>query len=69
MLIKRPDKDFEPLLVTISEARRLLGGCARRTIYNMVEAGDLEFVRVMSRPMLRLSQIRELAGEPPQAAA
>ena len=68
MLIKKPDRDFVPLLVTISEAQRLLGGIARRTVYTMVEDGQLDFVRVRSRPMLRMSQIRELAGEPAEAA-
>ena len=68
MLIKKPDREFEPLLVTISEAQRLLGGIARRTVYNMVEDGQLSFVRVRSRPMLRMAQIKELAGEPAEAA-
>ena len=54
---------LEPFLITISETQRLLGGCSRGTIYNMVDAGDLDFVRVRARPFLRLSQVRKIAGE------
>ena len=59
---------MEPFLITISEGQRLLGGCSRGTIYNMEADGQLDFVRVRSRPFLRLAQIRELAGEPAEAA-
>ena len=54
---------IEPLLVSIKETQRLLGGISRRTIYLMASDGEIEFVKVRGRSFVRISQIRELAGE------
>lgn len=52
-----------PLLVTISDGAAMLG-FSRRTIYRLIETGKITPVYPCKRPMLRVSQLKAIAGEP-----
>lgn len=55
----------QPLLISISQAARLLG-VSRPTIYKFVREGRLERIELGSRTVrLRLNDVRALAGLAP----
>ncbi len=50
-----------PMLVSIKEARRLIG-VGHTRIYDLINAGALETVRIGKRRMIRYSSLQKLAG-------
>ncbi|MCB9957969.1 MAG: helix-turn-helix domain-containing protein [Rhodospirillaceae bacterium] len=60
---RTPTNTAEPLVVPIDEARRLLGGLGRSTIYRLMDTGALDAVHVGGRRMIRLASIRSLVAE------
>ncbi|MEP3226319.1 MAG: helix-turn-helix domain-containing protein [Parasphingorhabdus sp.] len=56
-------RSTEPLVVSVKEARNLLGGLSHMTIYRMFDRGDLDSVRIGGRRMVKMSSIKLLAGE------
>lgn len=53
-----PAEPLPPLLVDEREARRLLGGLCAKTMYNLRRAGDLPTVKIGSRIMYDLADLR-----------
>lgn len=53
-----PAEPLAPLLVAEPEARRLLGGLCAKTLYNLRRAGDLPGVKIGSRTMYDLCDLR-----------
>lgn len=51
-----------PMLVSIKEARRLIGVSNTR-IYDLINTGALETVRIGKRHMVRYSSLQKLAGD------
>jgi hypothetical protein len=47
-----------PLLVDEREARRLLGGLCAKTMYNLRRAGELPGVKIGTRTMYDLADLR-----------
>ena len=50
-----------PLLVDEPEARRLLGGLSCKTMYNLRRSGDLPGVKIGSRIMYDLADLRRFS--------
>ena len=50
-----------PMLVSIKEARRLIG-VGNTRIYDLINAGALETIRIGKRRMVRYSSLQKLAG-------
>jgi len=46
--------------VSVDVARRLLGDLSRASIYRMIDAGELESVRVRGRRLIAVSSIQQL---------
>jgi helix-turn-helix protein len=49
---------LDPLLVDEREARRLLGGLSTKTLFNLRRAGALPFIKIGSRVMYDLGELR-----------
>jgi excisionase family DNA binding protein len=47
----------------LDEARELLGGLARSTLYDMRDRGEIRFVKLGRRTLIPASEIRRLVGE------
>jgi hypothetical protein len=47
-----------PMLVNEREARRLLGGLSAKTMFNLRRAGELATVKIGSRVMYDLAELR-----------
>jgi excisionase family DNA binding protein len=47
----------------LEEARQLLGGIARQTIYAMRDRGEIRLVKLGRRTLVPASEIRRLSGE------
>lgn len=59
-------------LVTVRDARRMLGGISSQTIYRLVHDGDLTIVKIRRRSFIRTADLaalinRGLAGNSQQA--
>jgi excisionase family DNA binding protein len=50
-----------PLLVSVKEARRLIG-VGNTRIYDLINAGTLETIRIGKRRMIRYSSLQKLVG-------
>ena len=59
---------LEPLLYSIAEGRRALGGISRTTVWRMINAGQLQTVKIGNRTFLRAESIRRLAAEGAETA-
>lgn len=46
-----------PLVVDEREARRLLGGLCAKTMYNLRQSGALQFLKIGTRTMYRVSDL------------
>ena len=57
---RKPDSSAEPLLGTIDDAEQMLGQ-GRNQIYDMINSGALEKVKIGSRTMLTVASIRYVA--------
>jgi excisionase family DNA binding protein len=55
-----PTQQPAPLLVSIKEARRLIGVSNTR-IYDLINDGSLETVRIGTRRLIRYSSLQRLA--------
>lgn len=53
-----PAESLAPLLVDESEARRLLGGLCAKTMYNLRRARELPGVKIGSRIMYDVADLR-----------
>ena len=53
---------MEPLLQSISETARVLG-LGRTTIYNLINRGQLETVKIGRRQLVKAASIERLAGK------
>jgi excisionase family DNA binding protein len=51
----------ERLLYDIEEARQLLGGIGRATLYNLVKRGQLRFVKLGGRRLVHRDDLLRLA--------
>ena len=49
----------------LEEARTLLGGLARSTLYSLHRRGELRFVKLGRRTLVPADEIRRLIGESP----
>lgn len=49
-----------PLIVSIDDARRMLGGVARSTVYKLIAAGDLDVVKIGRRTRITVESIGRL---------
>jgi hypothetical protein len=59
---RKPDSSAEPLLGTIDDAEQMLGS-GRNLIYDMMNAGALEKIKVGGRTMITMTSIRRVAKE------
>ena len=57
------------LLHDIEEARQLLGGIGRSTIYKAIQDGRLTPVKIGTRTLLRRAELERFAGVAPKEAA
>ncbi len=53
----------ERILYPINEARRLLGGVCRATLYKLIDDGELRTVRLGRRRLVPADEINRLAQE------
>lgn len=53
-------ENVEQLLVTIKQARTMLGGLGHSTIYRYLDAGTLKAVKIGGRRLIRRDSIIEL---------
>jgi hypothetical protein len=63
-LAREPDRGAErqtlaPILVDEPEARRLLGGLCAKTMYNLRRAGELPAVKIGTRTMYDVADLRQ----------
>jgi len=49
-----------PLLTSIEDTRTLIGGTSRQTIYDLINAGDIESVRIGGRRFVVVESINAL---------
>ena len=63
-----PHAPQERLLYDIEEARQLLGGIGRSTLYKLVKGGRIKFVKLGSRSLLNRDDLNRLARSLGQAA-
>ena len=49
-----------PALVTVAEARRLLGGVSGQTIYRLIADGELPIVKIRRRTFMRCADLEAL---------
>lgn len=54
--------DPKPLLVSISEARRLLGGISRWKLYRMAGDGEITLVRLGGRSLANYRELERLVS-------
>jgi excisionase family DNA binding protein len=59
-LVRDPAAMQEPTLYSIQEARRLLGGISRNTIYQLLRTGELASVVIGCRRFISRAAIDEL---------
>ena len=52
-----------PLVCSIRDARVLLGGIGNTKVWQLVQAGELETVRIGARRMVKLDSIRALVAK------
>lgn len=52
----------EPLLVSVKEATRVIG-LGKTRLYELIDAGTIETVRIGGRRLVKVSSLRRLAGE------
>ena len=55
--IALPPSSIPPLLVSINDACAALGGIARPTIYELINRGELERVRIGRRSLITLQEL------------
>lgn len=53
---------MDPVLVPIPDAQKALGGLGRNSIYNLINAGKLEVVKIGRRTMVKTESIKTLAA-------
>ena len=51
---------LEPILVSVEDARAMLGGIGRTNLYQRLSCGELESVKIGKRRLVRLSSIHAL---------
>jgi hypothetical protein len=75
--------EIQPLLVSVKQARQMLGGCSNNTIWRLIKAGELEVVgserkrwcstasieRYVARQLERARQEREQTRSQPAPSA
>lgn len=57
----------EPLLYSITDARRVLGGISRGSVYNLLHRGELTATKVAGRRMITRASLHKLAKAPASA--
>ena len=62
----RKDVDREPLTVRISAAVKLTG-LSRSRVYELIQAGDLQIVKVGRCTLIRFDSLKRLVRDDPQA--
>lgn len=55
------------LLYSVRESRQLLGGIGHTMFYALVKAGDIKLIKIRGRSFVSASELRRIAGEPPDA--
>jgi excisionase family DNA binding protein len=63
-----PHRSPHRLLYDIAEARQILGGIGRSSIYKLIQAGKLKSVKVGSRTMLTGDELERFARSLARAA-
>lgn len=53
---------MEPVLLPIPAAQKALGGLGRNSIYNLINAGKLETVKIGRRTLVKADSIKALAA-------
>ena len=59
----------EQLLYSIRDGRRILGGIGRTTVWRMINAGQLETVKIGGRTFLKAESVRRAAADGAATAA
>lgn len=54
---------MEPVTLTVPDACKVIG-IGRTKLYELIEGGALETVRIGQRRLIKTSSIRRLVGEP-----
>jgi hypothetical protein len=50
----------EPALTTIRGAQQMLGGVCRSTVYELIDAGEIQTVRILGRTLPKIASIQAL---------
>jgi hypothetical protein len=58
-----------PLLHSITETQRMLAGCGRTTVYQLIHSGRLTAVKIGRRTGITDASIRRLVAEQEERAA
>lgn len=61
-------KDIEPLAVTVRQATQMIG-CSRSTIYELINEGRLEALKLGTATRITTQSIRELIANAPRKTA
>lgn len=59
----------EPIVVSVAQARELLGGLGTTTIYSLMKTGELRSTSVGGRRLIYVASIRKLLGVTEKDAA
>lgn len=59
----------EKLIVPLADAAEMLGGISRGTVYNLIDAGQLERVSIGSRAFVTRASVLALAESGTKAAS
>lgn len=57
---------MEPLVVSVNDARKMLGGVGRNKIYNLINDGELEAVKIGGRTLIPVAGIHALITSSPR---
>jgi hypothetical protein len=61
-----PEQQFEPLIVPVIEARRLLGGIGHNRFWKLAKAGEVELVGTARKRFVVVQSIRAYVSRMPR---